>query len=167
MEGTIVRNLNNNSGMKGLSVVVMAAACIWATNGYAGSDEDAVKAAVAAYNEAVDSLDPAKIEALWIHDDNVIDFEPGDKTIAFGWDGVKKNLEEHFQYDAELKNTQVDGPHIQIKGDVARSMGISMATLKMKNGASGSGGILETDVFEKHDGAWLLVSHSASAIPGV
>jgi len=155
------------SGMKGLLVVVLATACVLATDSYAGSDEDAVKAAVAAYNAAVDSLDPAKIEALWVHDDTVTDFEPGDKTIAFGWDGVKKNLEEHFQYDAELKNTQVDGPHIQIKGDVARSVGISRAKMLLKNGASGSGGILENDVFERRDGAWLLVSHSADAVPGV
>ncbi len=160
-----MRNLTNTMGMRGLSVVVMATACVWGSNSYAGSDEDAVRAAVAAYNAAVDSLDPAKMEALWVHDDTVMDIEPGTKTIAFGWDGVKKNLEGYFPYLTEVKNTQVDGPHIQIKGDVARSMGIAMAVFKLKDGTSGSVGVFETDVFEKHDGAWLLVSHSAARVP--
>ena len=60
----VMPNRIDISGMKGLLVVVLATACVLATDSYAGSDEDAVKAAVAAYNAAVDSLDPAKIEAL-------------------------------------------------------------------------------------------------------
>jgi hypothetical protein len=43
---------------------LMAIACVRGTNSYAQSDADAVKAAVAAYTAAVDSLDPAKMEAL-------------------------------------------------------------------------------------------------------
>jgi len=157
--------LTDIAGMRGVAVAAAATACLLATNGYAQSDADAVKAAVAAYNTAVDSLDPSKMEALWVHDDTVMDIEPGTKTIAFGWDGVKKNLEGYFPFITELKNTQADGPHVQIKGDVARSMGIAMATFKLKDGTSGSGGVFETDVFEKRDGAWLLVSHSAAAVP--
>ena len=60
---------------------VMAIACFWGTNSYAQSDADAVKAAVATYTAAVDSLDPAKMEALWVHDDTVMDIEPGRRKL--------------------------------------------------------------------------------------
>ena len=80
-----------------------------------------VKAAVAAYNQAVDLLDAAKMEALWLQDDTVVDIEPRSKSIGLGWEAVKKNLEQNFSPFAELKDTQVDGPHVQIKGNVALS----------------------------------------------
>ena len=158
-------NLTDILGTRGLLIVVLATACGWGTNSYAASEEDAVKAAVAAYHVALGSFDAAKIEALWVHDDTVMDIEPRTKTIAFGWDGVKKNFEGYLPFFTELKITQMDGPHVQIKEDVARSMGIAMATFKLKDGTSGSAGIFETDVFEKRDGAWLLVSHSAAEVP--
>ncbi|MFZ0603505.1 MAG: nuclear transport factor 2 family protein [Roseiarcus sp.] len=82
---------------------------------------DAVKAAVAAYNQAVDSLDAAKMEALWLQDDTVVDIESRSKSIGLGWEAVKKNLEQNFSPFAELKDAQVDGPHVQIKGNVALS----------------------------------------------
>jgi ketosteroid isomerase-like protein len=162
----MMRKLILTRGMRGVFVVAMATACFWATtNSYAQTDEDAVKAAMAAYNAAVDSLDLAKIESLWVHNDTVMDIEPALKDVGVGWDAVKTNLDKNFSFVTELKNTQVDGPHVQVKGDQARSMGIVMATYKLKNGAAGSGALFETDVFEKSSGAWLLVSHSATAVP--
>jgi hypothetical protein len=78
-------------------VAVMATACVWGTNSYAQSDADAVKAAVAAYTAAVDSLDPV--------------------------------------------------------------------TYKLKDGTAGSVNVFLSHVFEKHDGAWLLVSQFVVPVP--
>ena len=146
-------------------VAAMATACIWGTNSYAGTDEDAVKAAVANYHAALSSMDPAKLEALWAHDDTVMDIEPGAKAIAVGWDAVKKNIEGYFPIFTEMKVIQADDPHVQVNGELARSMGIATATSKRKDGTEFSGGVFETDVFEKRGGAWLLVSHSAAQVP--
>jgi ketosteroid isomerase-like protein len=146
-------------------VAVMAIACVWGTNSYAQSDADAVKAAVAAYTAAVDSLDPAKMEVLWVHDDTVMDIEPGSRTIAVGWDAVKKFIDGNFLGLAELKNVLADGPQVQIKGDLARSMGIAMVTYKLKDGTAGSVNVFLSHVFEKHDGAWLLVSQFVAPVP--
>jgi ketosteroid isomerase-like protein len=163
MEGMIMRNLTNIRGMKRLVVVVMATACLWGTNSYAEPDEAAVKAAVAAYNAAVDSPDAAKMEAIWAHDDTVMDIEPGTKTIAVGWDAVRKNIEGFFPAFVEVKNVQADGPHVQITGDVARSMGIAMVSYKLKDRTTAKDvGIFQTDVFEKRGGVWLVVSHSVA-----
>ena len=102
-----------------------------------------------------------------MHDDSVTDIEPNPNTknIAVGWDAVKKSIEGYIPVVAELKVVQAEGPHVQVKGDVARSIGIATASIKMKDGKEFSGGVFETDVFEKHDGAWLLVSHSAAQVP--
>ena len=78
------------------------------------------------------------MEALWVHDDTVMDIEPGSRTIAVGWDAVKKFIDGNFLVFAELKNVRADGPHVQIKGDLARSMGIAMVTYKLKNGTAAS-----------------------------
>lgn len=164
-EDTIMRKFATITKKKWAFAAVMAIACVWGTNSYAQSDADAVKAAVAAYTAAVDSLDPAKMEALWVHDDTVMDIEPGSRTIAVGWDAVKKFIDGNFLVFAELKNVLADGPHVQIKGDLARSMGIAMVTYKLKNGTAASVNVFLSHVFEKRDGAWLLVSQFVAPVP--
>ena len=132
---------------------------------YAQTDMDNVKAAVAGYHAALSALDAPKMEALWVQDDSVMDIEPSDKSISVGWDAVKKNFESEFNAFSELKVMQADGPHIQVKGEVAWSMGIANSSLKTKAGVVANGPVFETDVFEKHDGHWLLVSHTALRVP--
>jgi ketosteroid isomerase-like protein len=86
-----------------------------------------VKAAVDAYHAAISALDAPKMEALWAHDDSVMLINPADKSISTGWDAVKKNWETTFsggrQALSDLKVTQADGPHIQVKGELAWSDG--------------------------------------------
>jgi len=147
-------------------LLVSAAVLAIAGKSYA-ADTDDIKAAVDAYHGALNSLDAAKMEALWAHDDSVILINPADKSISTGWDAVKNNWETTFSHFAELKVTQADGPHIQVKGDVAWSTGIANATIKTKAGVvvSANAPTYETDVFEKRDGHWLLVSHVALRMP--
>lgn len=132
---------------------------------YAQSDMNEVKAVVAGYHAALSALDAAKMEALWVQDDNVMDIEPSSKSISVGGDAVKKSFESEFNALSELKLTQADGPHIQVKGDVAWSTGIVNGTLKTKAGVVANGPTFEADVFEKRNGHWLLVSHTALRVP--
>jgi ketosteroid isomerase-like protein len=129
------------------------------------SDADDVKAAVDAYHAAIASLDLGKIEAAWAHDDTVIDKEPSSKTITVGWEGTKKNYEGTIAAVAELSIAQVEGPHIQVQGDLAWSAGTAKSDAKLKTGQPAGGVILESDVFKKQDGHWLLVSHVTSVMP--
>jgi ketosteroid isomerase-like protein len=94
-----------------------------------------------------------------------MDIEPSSRTIAVGWDAVKKFTDGNFLVFAELKKVLTDGPHVQIKGDLARSMGIAMITFKLKNGTTASANVFLNYVFEKHDGAWLLVSRFVAPVP--
>jgi ketosteroid isomerase-like protein len=129
------------------------------------SDVDDVKAAVAAYHAALSSLNIAKIEALWAHDDNVTQLEPASKAIIHGWKAVKKGLEDFFGGFSEVKISQADGPHIRVKGEVAWSTGLSYATAKTKAGEAMTLNVFDTQIFEKRGGKWLVVSNIALPVP--
>lgn len=143
-----------------LSVVVLLAG-----NGKSYAQEADIKAAVDAFHGALGTLDVSKMDPLWAHDAYVMLINPRDKSISVGWDAIKKNWEATLNAYAELKVTQTDGPHIHVDGDVAWSMGTVNATLKLKSGTTVNAPTVETDVFEKRAGKWLLVSHTASRIP--
>jgi len=148
--------------------LVFSIVVLLAGNGKSGaqqSDIDAVKAAIAAYHAALGTLDVAKMDPLWAHDAAVMLVNPPDKSISVGWDPVKKNWEASFSRETELKVTQAEGPYIQVKGDVAWATGVANAAIKLKTGNAFTAPTVETDVFEKRGGAWLLVSHTASRLP--
>ena len=148
------------------ALLVSAAVLVIGGKSYA-SDADDVKAVVDAYHGALSALDAAKLEALWAHDDTVMDIEPNDKAVSLGWDAVKKNFETEFSNLAQLKLQQADGPHIQVKGDMAWSIGIANATTLQPKGGPVLSNVqtYETDVFRKQDGHWLVVSHTALRVP--
>jgi ketosteroid isomerase-like protein len=154
--------------MRFLTAVLLSAAIMVAGSGkgYA-SDANDVKAVVNAYHVALSALDAAKLDALWVHDDTVMDIEPNDKAISLGWDAVKKNFDTEFASLAEMKLMQTDGPHIQVKGDTAWSTSIANATTLHPKGGPVLTNVqtFETDVFQKRDGKWLLVSHTALPVP--
>lgn len=145
--------------------LLVSSVVLTAGSGTSFAQEANVKAAVNAYHAALDSLDISKMESLWAHDANVMLVNPRDKSIAIGWDAVKKDWETNWNNYSALKVTQLDGPHIVVKGDVAWSTGIAHAEVKMKDGNTVSAPTYETDVFEKRGNQWLLVLHTASRVP--
>ena len=150
--------------MRLLTALISLATVLIANNGssYAQSDSEDVKAVIAAYHAALGALNAAKMDPLWAHDDTVVLVEPFDKGISLGWDAVKKNFEKEFGQLARLKVTQADGPHIQVRGNVAWYVGMTNASVEFKEGpAVENAPTFETGVFEKRDGHWLLVSHTA------
>ena len=136
-----------------------------AGKGTSFAQEADIKAAVNAYHAAIGTLDISKMDSLCAHDANVMLINPRDKSIAIGWDAVKKDWEANWSNYSALKVTQVDGPHIAVKGDVAWSTGIARAEVKMKDGNTVNAPTFETDVFEKHGNQWLLVLHTAARVP--
>jgi ketosteroid isomerase-like protein len=129
------------------------------------SDTNDVKTAVTLYHAALSSLETTKIEALWAHDDSVMQVEPTSKAVTLGWRAVKKNLENFFGGFSELKVTQADGPHIQVKGDVAWSTGITTAVAKTKAGDALTLHVIDTQIFERRHDTWLVVSNIALQVP--
>ena len=129
------------------------------------SDADDVKATIDEFHAALTALDISKMDAVWVHDASVMDKEPVAKTVTLGWEGTRKNFEGLFGATAELKVTQADGPHIQVQGDTAWSMGVAWAGQKLKTGQVFGLAVFEADVLRKQNGRWLLVSHATSVLP--
>ena len=150
--------------MMKFAAAFLSLAVFFSAKGYA-ADADDVKAAVDGYHAAIASLDLARIEAVWAHDDTIVDKEPSAKTITVGWEGTKKNYEGLIAAIAELAITQTEGPHVDVQGAVAWSTGIAKSVGATKKGDHFTSDILEADVLKKQDGRWLLVSHVSSVVP--
>jgi hypothetical protein len=101
-----------SSRLFSLATVLLAAS----GNSYAQSDSENVKVVIDAYHAALSALDTAKMETLWAHDNTVAVIEPFDQAISLGWEAVEKRFDEEFDQLAELKVTQADGPHIEVRG---------------------------------------------------
>jgi ketosteroid isomerase-like protein len=129
------------------------------------SDADDVKATINEFHAALTALDLAKMDAVWVHDDRVMDKEPLAKIATLGREGTRKNFEGAFGATAEQKITQGEGPHIQVQGDTAWAMGVATGSGKSKTGQVFGGPVFEADVFKKQGGRWLYVSHAAYVLP--
>jgi ketosteroid isomerase-like protein len=55
--------------------------------------------------------------------------------------------------------------HIHVNGDLAWEVGQESGTLKFNDGKEGEVDFLVTNVYEKIDGRWLMVSHHVQPKP--
>jgi ketosteroid isomerase-like protein len=134
-------------------------------DGTSFAQEADIKAAINAFHAALGSLDLSKMEPLWAHDAGVISIQPRDKSISVGWDAVKKDWENTFGRTSELKVTEIAGPYIQVRGDVAWATGIEEAVVQTKTDQTFTAPTYDTMVFERRGGQWLLVSQIALRVP--
>ena len=123
-------------GLKMISAASLIPLLLLIGGGPSLAQEADVKAAIEVYHSALESLDAAKMDPLWVHDASVMLVNPADKSIAIGWNAAKKSWETALNAISELKLTQTDGPHIQVKGDVAWSTGLVSADAKLKSADS-------------------------------
>jgi ketosteroid isomerase-like protein len=87
---------------------------------------------------------------------------PKNKGVSVGWDDVKKNWQNAFNFWSHIKVTQTAGPYVRVDGDVAWSTGLTNTTAKAKNGTSVNSPTFQSDVLKKDsDGEWKLEAHSA------
>ena len=145
--------------------LLFAAVVLLAGNGKGSAQEADIKATINAFHAALGSLDVSKMEPLWAHDADVISIQPRDKSISVGWDAVKKDWENTFGHNSELKVTEIAGPYIQVRGDVAWATGIEEAVIKTKTGQTFTAPTYDAMIFEKRGGQWLLVSQIALRVP--
>lgn len=146
----------------------IAAAGLWlggAAVDHSYAQEAEVNAVAEALHAGLGSLDTAKIEPLWAHDASVVLINPNEKSFSVGWEAVKADWDAFPGRYADLKVTQVAGPFVTVKGDVAWRSGIASSSGHLKSGAEFDALVVESDIFEKRDGKWLLVSHIAQRAP--
>ena len=153
------------AGYSLVSTLLAAISILLAAEVASSAQDSGLQAAVEQYHRAIEARDLSKMGSLWEHSDHVVLVNPVSTAISVGWPAVERNWQLLFNAFTELKLTQVDGPHVQIRGDIALSTGIVSAEIKLKSGASVTEATFETAVFEKSKDGWLLISHVASTVP--
>ena len=127
------------------------------------SEIERVNAAGQAFIAAITSRDIREMEKLWAHDADVTFIGPLSTTVVVGWDGVKKAWEMRFSQFDRVTISLAES-HVRTNGNVAWAVGIEKVQLLRKNGDTLNFVAFVTNVFEKHDDRWLMVSHQATPV---
>jgi ketosteroid isomerase-like protein len=127
------------------------------------SDVDRVKAASQVFIAAIAARDIRAMDKVWAHESYATFIGPLSTTIVVGWDGVRKAWEMRFgQFDRVT--ISLAESHVRTNGKVAWAVGVEKVELLRKDGKTLSFDAFVTNVFEEHDGGWLVVSHQATPI---
>ena len=127
------------------------------------SDVDRVKAASQVFIAAIAARDIRAMDKVWAHESYATFIGPLSTTIVVGWDGVRKAWEMRFgQFDRVT--ISLAESHVRTNGKVAWAVGVEKVELLRKDGKTLSFDAFVTNVFEEHDGRWLMVSHQATPI---
>ena len=152
-----------------LSLAVITALGLGLLPGHAIAQQEAdvegVKAASKAFYTALAKLDGGEaMEKLWAHTPYVTYVGPRGKSIIVGWDAQKKYWEATDKLFSS-RNVTLTDQHIHANGNLAWEMGQENGTLKMKDGKDDKADYIVTNVYEKIDGRWLMVSHHVQPKP--
>ena len=129
------------------------------------ADVEGVKAASKAFYAALAALDNgASMEKVWAHTPYVTYVGPRHTSVLVGWDAQKKYWPEANGLFTQ-RNVTLSDQHIHVNGNLAWEMGQETGEQKMKDGRSPKLDYLVTNVYEKVDGKWLIVSHHVQPKP--
>jgi ketosteroid isomerase-like protein len=127
------------------------------------SDVDRVKAASRTFIAAIAARDIRAMDKVWAHATYATFIGPLSTTIVVGWDCVRKAWDMRFgQFDRVT--ISLAESHVRTNGKVAWAVGMEKVELLRKDGKTLSFNAFVTNVFEEHDGRWLMVSHQATPI---
>lgn len=154
-----------------LTLITMAVASLWialaASNAVAQSaaDMEGVKAASKAFYTALAVIDDGEaMEKVWAHTPYVTLVGPRSKSIMVGWEGQKKYWAAANERTSQ-RTVSLSDQQIHVNGNLAWEMGQESGTVKFKDGKEGKVDFLVTNVYEKIDGRWLMVSHHVQPKP--
>ena len=129
------------------------------------SDVDGVKAASKAFYSALAVLDNGEaMEKVWAHTPYVTYVGPRAKTIIVGWDAQKKYWADNNKLFSS-RNVTLSDQNIHVNGNLAWEMGQESGTPKMKDGKDATADYIVSNVYEKIDGRWFMVSHHVQPKP--
>jgi ketosteroid isomerase-like protein len=129
------------------------------------ADMEGVKAASKAFYAALAVLDNGQaMEKVWAHTPYVTYVGPRGKSIIVGWNAQNKYWADTDKLFAS-RNITLSDQHIHVNGNLAWEMGQENGTPKMKDGKDAPADYIVTNVYEKIDGRWLIVSHHVQPKP--
>jgi ketosteroid isomerase-like protein len=125
------------------------------------TDLDAVLEANAAFYEAFQSLDLARMEAIWLRAPYIKCVHPG-WSLLVGWGPVMESWQSIFASTLEMRFTLSD-THGAVKGDLAWVVVTENIDSRHRD-AKMQARVQATNVFERRGGRWFLVHHHGSPI---
>lgn len=129
------------------------------------ADIDGVKAASNAFYEALAVLDDGTaMGKVWAPMPYVTYVSPTMKTVIVGWEAQKKTWPAN-NGATKSRSVKMTDAHIHVNGNLAWEIGTEAGEVVMNDGAVRAIDVLTTNVYEKIDGRWLMVSHHAAMKP--
>ncbi len=120
-----------------------------------------MNAANQVFASAVETRDIGEMDNVWAHVLYATFIGPLSTVVVVGWDGVRKAWEMRFGQFNKVTITATES-HVHTNGKVAWVVGMERVQLLRKDGKTLAFEAFVTNVFENHDGRWLLVSHQAT-----
>lgn len=154
-----------------LTLIATAVALLWIAIppgnavAQAAADMEGVKAASKAFYAALSVIDNGEaMEKVWAHTPYVTFVGPRSKSITVGWEAQKKYWVEANKFFSQ-RNVTLSDQQIHVNGNLAWEMGQETGDVKMKDGGTRKVDLIVTNVYEKLDGRWLIVSHHVQPKP--
>jgi ketosteroid isomerase-like protein len=154
-----------------LTLIATAVALLWIALppgnavAQAAAEMEGVKAASKAFYAALSVIDNGEaMEKVWAHTPYVTFVGPRSKSITVGWEAQKKYWVEANKFFSQ-RNVTLSDQQIHVNGNLAWEMGQETGDVKMKDGGTRKVDLIVTNVYEKLDGRWLIVSHHVQPKP--
>jgi ketosteroid isomerase-like protein len=125
------------------------------------TDVEAVLAANAAFYRAFESLEIARMEAVWLSAPYISCVHPGWQRLV-GWGPVMESWGRIFASTLAMRFTLGD-VRVETRGDVAWVLLTEGIDSRHRDGKV-TAEVEATNVFERRDGRWLLVHHHGSPV---
>jgi ketosteroid isomerase-like protein len=129
------------------------------------ADVEGVKGASKAFYQAVVMLDDGTaMDKVWAHAPYVTYVGPKSTSVIVGWDAQKSYWSEFNRAFAQRTVELVDS-QIHVVGDLAWEIGTEVGQAHMKDGTIRKVDWFATNVYQRIDGRWLMVSHHVQPKP--
>jgi ketosteroid isomerase-like protein len=124
-------------------------------------DRESVIAANGAFYEAFESLEIAKMEAVWLQDPRIVCVHPGWRKLL-GWGPIMASWERIFGGVFEMK-VELGEMDVVISGDLAVVILEENLTQRGYDGVVRSQ-VLTTNVYERSGDRWMMILHHGSPV---
>jgi ketosteroid isomerase-like protein len=129
------------------------------------NDLEGVKRASKAFYDAVVVVDDGSaMENVWAHTPYVTYIGPRSTSIIVGWDAQRKYWAE-FNKPFDRRSVALIDARVHVVGNLAWEVGAEQGQAHMKDGTARKVDWFVTNVYEKIDGRWLMVSHHVQPKP--
>ncbi len=125
------------------------------------SEQPSVLEANRAFYRAFESLDIEKMSAVWLRDPRIVCIHPGWRRLV-GWGPIMTSWERIFENVFEVK-IELGEAQIITSGDLAVVIVEENLVQRGYDGPARSQ-VLATNVFERAQDRWWLVSHHGSPV---